>query len=324
MTFPTVRLLRNRQTKELRNILAETALHKSDLIMPFFINETLQEKKAVEKMPGICQHSFSSLLPEVERIVNLGLSSVILFGIPEEKDPHGNVAFHSHGVIQKAIQEIKKHFPHLIVIADCCLCEYTSGGHCGIMEEGKLNNDATLASLQKVALSYAESGVDIIAPSGMMDGMVQAIRAGLDAHHHEMVPIMSYAVKYASQFYGPFRDAAGSSGDATVDRKVHQLDPRQSREAVREALLDVEEGADYLMVKPALPYLDMIYQVKTRTLLPVVAYQVSGEYAMLKLAAKQGLFQEWEVFYETLIGIKRAGADLIISYYADEIAKRLN
>lgn len=326
MSFPATRMLRNRKNPQLRNLLAETFLTRHDFIYPLFVNETLKEKKVIQKMPGIFQQSPSTLLKEIERIVNLGIEAVILFGIPKTKNPQGTEAYNPKGIVQKSIQMIKKEFPDLIVIADCCMCEYTSHGHCGIIrneENDELDNDQTLTSLQKIALSYAESGVDIIAPSGMIDGMVLAIREALDRKNYSMIPIMSYAVKFASQFYGPFREAAGSEDNLKGDRKHHQLAPSQKREALREAYLDVDESADYLMVKPGLPYLDLIQLVRDNTLLPIVAYQVSGEYAMLKLAAAQGLCNEVEVFKETLTCIKRAGADLIITYYADEIIKHI-
>ena len=323
MPFPVTRMLRYRQSQPFRNILAETSLSKSDLIFPLFINETLKDKQAIQKMPGIFQQSPTSLLSEVERIVKLGLESVILFGIPAQKDEMATSAYISGGVIQKSIAVIKKEFPQLIVIADCCLCEYTSHGHCGVIENDRLDNDKTLKLLQKVAISYAENGADIIAPSGMMDGMIQAIRRALDNHQFPMTSIMSYAVKFASQFYGPFREAAGSDDCFKGDRKHHQLAFTQKRESLREALLDVEEGADYLLIKPGLPYLDIIQTVRERTLLPIVAYQVSGEYAILKVAAQQGLLNELEAFRETLISLKRAGSDLIITYYADEIVQHL-
>lgn len=319
MSYPNLRMLRYRKTPQLRKMLEETRLSKSDFIYPIFIHEGLHEKQSIEKMPGIYQQSLSSLLSEIERVSNIGIESVILFGIPNEKDEKGSSAYQSNGIIQKSITEIKKAFPHLIVIADCCLCEYTSHGHCGIMKKGILDNDQTLLLLQKTALSYAESGVDIIAPSGMMDGMVQAIRHSLDEKGFTMIPIMSYAAKFASQFYGPFREAGGAQDNFVGDRKHHQIQPGQKREALREALLDVEESADYLMVKPGLPYLDIIQTLREKTLLPIVAYQVSGEYSMLKCAAAQGLIDEEEAFKESLICIKRAGADLIITYYADKI-----
>jgi porphobilinogen synthase len=316
-------MLRYRQSPQIRVMLNEIVLTKSNLIYPIFINENLQEKKAVQKMPGVFQQSPSTLLAEVERIVKLGLNAVLLFGVPTEKDLSGSSSYHSEGVIQNSIAAIKKSFPHVVVIADCCLCEYTSNGSCGILENGKLDNDKTLQTLQKIALSYAQSGADIIAPSGMMDGMVQAIRRVLDGKGFEMTSIMSYAVKFASQFYGPFREAAGSATGQPIDRKHHMLAPGLKRESLREALLDVEEGADYLMIKPGLPCLDIIQDVRNKTLLPIVAYQVSGEYSMLKMGAAHGLFDEAETFNESLISLKRAGADLIVTYYADKIAERL-
>lgn len=323
MSYPDLRMLRYRQNPQIRNMLAETRLNKSDFIYPIFIHEGLKEKKVIEKMPGIFQHSPSSLLEEVERVANLGVGSVILFGIPTKKDELGSGAYASDGVIQKAISAIKKAFPQMVVIADCCVCEYTSHGHCGIMKDGCLDNDKTLFLLEKIALSYADRGVDIIAPSGMIDGMIQAIRRALDQKNYTMIPLMSYAAKYASQFYGPFREAGGAQDSFTGDRKHHQMQPSQKREALREALLDVDESADYLMVKPGLPYLDILQTLREKTLLPIVVYQVSGEYAMLKCAASNGLIDEHEAFKETLTCLKRAGADLIITYYADKIVESL-
>lgn len=322
MTFPTIRMQRYRQTPHFREIIAETILTKSNLIFPIFIHEGLNQKKAINLMPGFYQHSLKTLHAEVERISRLGIRSVILFGIPNHKDEMGSSVFEPKGIVQSAIQLIKKSFPQIVVIADCCLCEYTSHGHCGILKNQRIDNDETLKILEKTALSYAASGADIIAPSGMMDGMIQAIRNTLDKHHFEMISVMSYAVKYASQFYGPFREAGGSIHNFKGDRKTHQLPPTQKNEALREALLDVEEGADFLIVKPALSYLDIIKTIKEETKLPVVAYNTSGEFAMIKAAFSQGMLaDEQEAFRETLISMKRAGADLIISYYADEIAK---
>lgn len=324
MNYPQTRMQRNRQTAQHREFLRETHLSKANLIFPIFINENLKEKKAVQKMPGVFQQAPETLLKEIERLSKLGIQSVILFGIPKEKYEDGSSAYDPQGILQRSLSEIKKHFPQMLLIADCCMCEYTSHGHCGIMHHGKLDNDATLTSLQKIALTYAESGADIIAPSGMMDGMIQAIRKELDQKGFSMVPIMSYAVKYASQFYGPFREAAGSEDNFNGDRKHHQLPPTQSREAIREAMLDIEEGADFLMVKPALHYLDIIKALREATLLPIAAYHTSGEYSMLKAALKEGMLaNEVDVFYETLISIKRAGADHIITYYADEMVKHL-
>lgn len=323
MSYPDLRMLRYRRTPQIRKLLAETRLNKSDFIYPIFVNEDLKEKKIIAKMPGIFQHCPSTLLREVERVADLGVEAVILFGIPKEKDEVGSSAYDHNGIIQKSISQIKRAFPEMVVIADCCLCEYTSHGHCGIMEGGHLDNDKTLSLLQKMALSYAESGVDIIAPSGMMDGMVQAIRHSLDRNNYTMIPIMSYAVKFASQFYGPFREAGGSADSFLGDRKHHQIQPSQKREALREAFLDIEESADYLMVKPGLPYLDIVHTLREKTLLPIVVYQVSGEYSILKFAASNGLVNEKEAFKESLTCLKRAGADLIISYYADKIMECL-
>lgn len=322
MTYPAIRMHRARKSPQIRAFLSETTLQKTDLISPLFINENIKHRNPIKMMPGIYQESPQTLLQEVERRVNLGLTSVILFGIPSHKDENGTSAFQDKGVIQNAIRDIKSHFPHLIVIADCCLCEYTSHAHCGVHTNGCLDNDATLSILQKTALSYADAGADIIAPSGSMDGVIHALRTQLDQNNYEMVSLMSYAVKYASSFYGPFREAAGSSGLAG-DRKHYQLAPTQKREAMRDALLDIDEGSDYLIVKPGLPYLDIIHSLKEKTLLPIVSYQVSGEYSMIKAAAAQGYLNEYDSFFETLIALKRAGSDFIITYYADEIVKRL-
>lgn len=322
MTYPAIRMHRARKSPQIRTFLAETSLQKNDFISPIFVNEKLEMRAPVQSMPGIFQESPLHLLNEVERRVKLGLNSFILFGIPKEKDEIASSAHQENGVIQTAIRSIKKYFPHTLLIADCCLCEYTSHAHCGVHKGGHLQNDETLEILKKTALSYADAGIDIIAPSGSMDGVIGALREVLDANGHEMVSLMSYAIKYASSFYGPFREAAGSSG-LKGDRKHYQLQPAQKREALRDALLDVNEGADYLIVKPGLPYLDIIHSLKEKTLLPIVSYQVSGEYSMIKAAAEKGYLNEVDAFYETLISLKRAGSDFIISYYADEIAKRL-
>ncbi len=324
MSFPQVRLQRYRQTPAIRRLAEETQLSKKNFITPLFISEKLFDKRAISSMPGVFQHGFASFCQEVEKIAGLGLSSVLLFGIPEAKDPEGMSAYEEEGVIQRAIAFIKREFPHLVVIADCCLCEYTSHGQCGVMRGGLLHNDETLDVLQKVAVSYAAAGADIIAPSGMMDGMVRSIRAGLDRSDFKMVSIMSYAVKYASGFYSPFREAAGSGDVFTGDRKQHQLGFGQSREALREALLDIEEGADYLMVKPSLPYLDIVKLLRDETLHPIAVYHTSGEYAMLKLAAAANIIDERAVLREIFTGMRRAGANWIISYYAQEMAMLLN
>lgn len=323
MLFPTVRMQRYRQSPQIRQLMAETHLEKADLIMPVFINENLKDKLAIKEIPDNYQHSSESLIPYLESLVEKGLSSILLFGIPQEKDSLGTQAYNPKGIIQKSISRIKKEFPKLVVIADCCLCEYTSHGQCGVLKEGRLDNDKTVELLQKVALSYAEAGVDIIAPSGMMDGMIAEIRKSLDQSEFTMTSLLSYAVKYASSFYGPFRIAAGSKDTFRGDRMHHQLAPSQKREALREALLDVEEGADYLMVKPSLPYLDIVRTIKEKTLLPLSIYHVSGEYAMLKKAAKDGIVEEFEAFQEIFLSMKRAGADFIINYYTEEMLKRL-
>ncbi len=323
MTFPAVRLQRYRQTPQIRKILAETFLDVRHLIMPLFIREGIVDKKPIPQLPNIFQQSIQTLLPEVERLANLGISTLLLFGIPLEKLPYPIGAFSKIGIIQQAIRLIKQEFPKMIVIADCCLCEYSADGHCGLYSNGQWMNDQTLELLKKIALSYAEEGVDIIAPSGMMDGMVRAIRQGLDEQGHTMVSIMSYAIKFASNFYGPFREAAGSVDVFKGDRRHHQVAYTQKKESIREALLDIEEGADYLMVKPGLPYLDILSELRSKTLLPLAAYQVSGEYAMIKAAAAAGILDEAAAFEETLIALRRAGADFIITYYADVYSQNI-
>ncbi len=323
MKYPELRLQRLRQTQSVRQWVNETHLNKTDFIMPLFISESITHLHEVPSLPGVMQHTLDSMLSEVEEIAAAGITSVLLFGIPKSKDEEGSQAYNANGIVQKAIRAIKQRFPQMIVIADCCLCAYTRNGHCGIMENGVLDNDRTLTTLGKVAASYANAGVDIVAPSGMMDGQVQAIRKSLDQAGKPMAAILSYAVKYASSLYGPFRQASGSGEHFDGDRKHHQLAPGQAREALREAQLDIQEGADMLMIKPALFYQDMIWRVRQETLLPIVAYNVSGEYSMLKMAAQAGLFDEKDIFREAFLGLKRAGADLIISYYAKEMARGL-
>jgi len=323
MTFPDLRFQRYRQTPALRDFFAEVHLHSRDFIYPIFIKEECDKPEAVLSLPGIYQHSLHSLIDEVAATVDSGINKILLFGIPKHKDPQGSSSFDGNGIIQKAARLIKKHYPNVVVIADCCLCEYTSHGHCGIMENGCLNNDATLGMLKKIAVSYAHSGVDIIAPSGRMDGSVAAIRLALEEAGHPLTPIMSYAIKYASAFYGPFRDAAGAGSVFKGDRKHHQIAPSQRREALRQAMDDIQQGADMLIVKPGMPYLDMIRDVRERCSLPISAYQVSGEYAMLKAAAKAQVFDEKAAFHECLLAYKRAGADTIITYYAKDICQQL-
>jgi len=329
--FPVSRPRRLRQTPMLRALVRETELNPADFIYPYFVRPGKQVQKEISSMPGVFQWSPDRLPGEIEAISKLGIPAVILFGIPEEKDPVGKENFADDGVVQQAIRVVKDTNPDLIVATDVCLCEYTDHGHCGILNVGKplphphqpegyVLNDPTLAVLTQVALSHARAGADIVAPSGMMDGMVSAIRSGLDAQDFEQVAILSYAVKYASGFYGPFRDAA-ESPPKFGDRKSHQMDPANVREAIREAALDVAEGADMLMVKPALPYLDVIRTVHDAfPELPMAAYNVSGEYSMIKAAAERGWLDEEKVVLEALTGIKRAGADLILTYHARDAA----
>jgi porphobilinogen synthase len=323
VSYPEVRFHRYRKNPALREFFAETSLHAGDFISPIFIKEDGDKPQEVSSMPGVYQHSLNSLLDEVSAVMESGVRAVLLFGIPTHKDATGSSSFDANGIIQKSIRLIKKHFPKMIVIADCCLCEYTSHGHCGIMHNGQLDNDATLEMLQQIALSYAHSGVDIIAPSGRMDHKVGAIRHALERSGFPLVPVMSYAVKYASAFYGPFREAGGAGAVFTGDRKHHQMAPSQRREALREVSQDIGEGADMVIIKPGMPYLDIIRDVRESCQVPIVAYQVSGEYAMLKAGAKAQLYDERIAFHECLLAYKRAGADLIISYYAKEICAYL-
>lgn len=329
--FPVSRPRRLRLTSALRGMLRETILSPDDLIYPLFVRHGYNIQDEIPSMPGQYQWSVDRLPYQAEDIAQLGVPAVILFGIPEEKDPVGLENFSPDGIIQQAIREIKDALPDLVVVTDVCLCEYTDHGHCGILNTGSSHhlpdgyvlNDPTLEILGQVALSHADAGADIIAPSGMMDGMVSAIRSVLDEAGFEHMPILSYAVKYASSFYGPFRQAA-EGAPKFGDRKSHQMDPANAREALREAALDVTEGADMLMVKPALPYLDIIHRVhEAFPELPTAAYNVSGEYAMLKAAARNGWIDERNAVLETLTAIKRAGADLIVTYHALEAARWL-
>lgn len=316
---------RLRRTPAMRDLVRETALSRNDLIMPYFVAETGSEDmvKPIGAMPGQNQLGMKAFLERVAKAVDKGLKSCILFGIPGEKDPVGSQGYADNGVVQRAVRELKKKFPALVVVTDVCLCEYTSHGHCGILtDEGQVLNDPTLELLAKTALSHAEAGADIVAPSDMMDGRVAAIRAVLDDKGHETVPIMSYAVKYASAYYGPFREAA-ESAPKSGDRKSYQMDPANWREALREAAADVAEGADFLMVKPAGPYLDIIRLVRDNFDLPLAAYQVSGEYSMIKAAAQLGWIDEQAVMMESLTSIKRAGADLILTYFTEDVLERL-
>lgn len=313
---------RLRQSVNMRALVRETHLHTEDFIYPIFVVEGEKIRNPIQSMPGIDQLSIDLLQEEMQEVVDLGIKSVIVFGIPDDKDDVGSSAYCSHGIVQKAISEIKAHFPELVVIADTCLCEYTDHGHCGVIEDGVILNDESLELLAKTAVSQAQAGADIIAPSNMMDGFVAAIRQALDENGFMNVPIMSYAVKYSSAHYGPFRDAANSS-PKFGDRKTYQMDPANRLEALREADSDVQEGADFLIVKPALSYLDIIRDVRNNVDLPIVTYNVSGEYSMVKAAALNGWINEKEIVLEQLISMKRAGADLIITYFAKDAARWL-
>ncbi|WP_070120837.1 porphobilinogen synthase [Bacillus marinisedimentorum] len=314
---------RLRSSAGMRSMIRETHLHKEDLIYPIFVVEGENIRKEVPSMPGVYHLSLDLLNAEMQEVSELGVPSVIVFGVPNHKDEHGSEAYNDQGIVQQAISQIKEHFPELTVIADTCLCQFTSHGHCGIVEGGKILNDPTLDLLARTAVSQAKAGADIIAPSNMMDGFVAAIRVGLDEAGFENVPIMSYAVKYASAFYGPFRDAAHSSPQFG-DRKEYQMDPPNRLEALREAQSDINEGADFLIVKPALSYLDIIREVRDRFHTPVVAYNVSGEFSMIKAAAQNGWIDEKEIVLEKLVSMKRSGADLIITYFAKDAARWLN
>lgn len=311
---------RLRTNEQIRRMVRENHVHVSDLIYPLFVVEGEQVIEEIPSMPGVYHFSLDTLKTELKEIVQLGIPSVVVFGVPNEKDECGSQAYHDHGIVQEAIRLIKQEAPELYVIADTCLCQYTSHGHCGRVEEGIVLNDESLELLVKTAVSQAEAGADMIAPSNMMDGFVIAIRQGLDEAGYKDIPILSYAVKYASSFYGPFRDAAHST-PSFGDRRTYQMDPANAREAMREAASDVMEGADMLMVKPGLAFLDIIYRVKENFDLPVVAYNVSGEYSMIKAAALNGWIDEPKVVMEMLVGFKRAGAELILTYHAKDVAR---
>ncbi|MFQ5627734.1 MAG: porphobilinogen synthase [bacterium] len=317
---PAKRLRRLRRNDALRNLMRETALTKNDLISPLFVTHESNTRREISSMPGQFQLSIDHLLEEVNALQNLGVPAIILFGIPEHKDALGSDAMHDGGIIQQAVRAVKKNFPEMLTITDVCFCEYTDHGHCGKIDNGHVANDETLNMLALQAISHARAGADMVAPSGMMDGMVAAIRAGLDSENFQHVPIMSYAVKYASSFYGPFREAAASAPQFG-DRRSYQMDPSNKCEALREAALDVEEGADILMVKPATAFLDIIQAVKQRFDLPLAAYNVSGEYAMVKAAAQKGWIDEQRIMLEILTSIKRAGADMILTYFAKDAAE---
>jgi porphobilinogen synthase len=322
MFFPEFRARRLRRNETLRSMVRETYLHKEDLIYPMFSAFGENIKKEIPSMPGIYQQSIENIVAEAKEVYELGIPAVILFGIPEEKDPLGQDAYSETGIIQETIKAIKAEVPKLLVITDVCMCEYTDHGHCGVIKDNDVDNDETLKLLTAEALSHARAGADIVAPSDMMDGRVAAIREVLDANGFTDIPVMSYAVKYASAYYGPFRDAADSTPQFG-DRRSYQMDPANRIEAFREAELDIQECADFLMVKPALAYLDILRDLKDRYNLPLVAYNVSGEYSMVKAAAEKDWIDGDRVMMETLIGMKRAGADLIITYHAKEAAKLL-
>ncbi|NCT57666.1 MAG: porphobilinogen synthase [Legionella sp.] len=318
-----LRLKRLRKTPAVRAMLQETHLHVEQFIAPLFITELHDTPQAIKSMPGYYQLPLSALDNEIKILLSLGIQSVLLFGLPVKKDACGKASINQHGIVQQAIRRIKALAPAMLVIADVCLCEYTDHGHCGILDGERIDNDATLDVLAKQAVSFAEAGADWVAPSSMTDGMVLALRTALDKKNHTDVAILSYAVKYSSHFYGPFREAA-LGAPQFGDRKTYQMNLSNAAEALREAALDINEGADLLMVKPAMQYLDIIHRVKTRfPEVPLCAYQVSGEYAMLKAAGAAGILDETQAMIESLIAIKRAGADLIITYFAKDIASDL-
>jgi len=322
MYFPVYRPRRLRKNEAFRRMIRETKLSGDDFIYPLFVIHGRKVRNEIRSMPGIAQLSVDLAVKEAEEAFNLGIPAVILFGIPKKKDPRGSEAYARSGIIQQAIRAIKDRLPELVVITDICLCEYTSHGHCGVVIKDQVDNDATLDLLAKMSLSHAEAGADMVAPSDMMDGRVKVIREILDQNAFENTPIMSYAAKHASGFYGPFREAAESTPQFG-DRRSYQMDPANAREALREAGLDIQEGADIIMVKPALSYLDIIRAVRDEFNIPIGAYNVSGEYSMIKAAAQQGWLEEERVMMEVLTSIKRAGADLILTYFAKEAAKVL-
>jgi porphobilinogen synthase len=317
--FPLLRSRRLRWTEPLRNLVRETRISVGDLVYPLFVVEGNGQKQEIATMPGIFRYSIDMLPREIEGVAKLGIPAVILFGIPINKDATGSGAYHPRGVIQQALRTVKQSVPELLIMTDVCLCEYTSHGHCGIVVDGHVDNDQTLKLLARTALSHAEAGADIVAPSDMMDGRVKAIREALDEGGFNHIPILSYAAKYASAFYGPFREAAESTPQFG-DRRSYQMDPPNWREALREVEQDIAEGADMIMVKPALAYLDVLYRVRNAFNCPLAAYNVSGEFAMVKAAAQRGLIDERPTILEILTAVKRAGADFIITYHAKEAA----
>ena len=322
MFQPLYRPRRLRSNEMIRSMVRETTLSPHDFIYPLFVTHGKGVKKEISSMPGNFQQSIDNIVRDCDEIKGLGIPAVILFGIPEHKDETGSEAYADEGIVQHAIKAIKNKLPEFVVITDVCLCEYTSHGHCGVIKNGVVQNDATLELLAREAVSHAKAGADMVAPSDMMDGRVGAIRGALDSEGFHDTPIMSYAAKYASSFYGPFREAAESTPQFG-DRRSYQMDPPNSREALREVALDIDEGADIVMVKPALSYLDIIYQVKQQFNVPVAAYNVSGEFSMIKAAAKMGWIDGERAMLESLVSMKRAGADMILTYFAKEAAKLL-
>jgi porphobilinogen synthase len=322
MGFPIQRPRRLRVNEKIRHLVEETTVEVGDLIYPCFVTHGEKVKKPVESMPGIYNLSVDMLLEEIAEIEKLGIPGVILFGLPSRKDEMGSEAYDDDGIVQRAVRALKQHFPNFLVITDVCLCGYTSHGHCGVVKEGHILNDPTLELLARIAISHARAGADIVAPSDMMDGRIGFIRKALDGAGFQDVVIMSYSVKYASAFYDPFREAAYSA-PKFGDRRSYQMNPSNAREALREVLLDIEEGADIIMIKPALAYLDIICQVRERFPYPIAAYNVSGEYASIKAAALRGWIDEQRVVLEILTGIKRAGADIILTYHAKDVARWL-
>ena len=322
--FPELRMRRLRSGK-IRDLVRETSLSVDDLIYPMFVDENIDDVQNTASMPGVERLPLSKVADDAKEAADLGIPALILFGIPSEKDDKGSSAWGDEDIVQKAVREIKDELgKDMLVITDVCLCEYTDHGHCGMIdqEKGEILNDPTLPLLGKTAVSHAKAGADMVAPSGMMDGMIGAIRSALDENNFKEIPIMSYAAKYSSAFYGPFRDVA-DSGCCFGDRSTYQMDPANSEEAIREVELDVLEGADIVMVKPALPYLDIIYRIKKEFKMPTAAYNVSGEFAMIKAAAQNGWLDEKQVMHESLLSIKRAGADMILTYFARDMAKML-
>ncbi|HET9777170.1 MAG TPA: porphobilinogen synthase [Gemmatimonadaceae bacterium] len=321
-SFPQYRPRRLRRTAALRNLVRETQLAPSQLVLPVFVRDGKKLRRPVGSMPGVNQTSVDEMLRDAESAAKAGVGGIILFGLPETKDATGSSAWADDGAVQSGVRALKKEIPELVVITDVCMCEYTDHGHCGVLRDGEVDNDATLELLSRAALSHARAGADVVAPSDMMDGRVQAIRSALDNASLSQVAILSYAAKYASAYYGPFREAA-ESAPQSGDRRGYQMDPGNAEEAMREVRADIEEGADAVMVKPAGPYLDILTRVKMETGYPVAAYQVSGEYAMICAAGERGWIDQERVMMESLLGIRRAGADFIITYFATEAAGRL-